>query len=79
MIMFHNSLLKEQEIYINNISKWLGKHRARWVWIRGDNIIFFKTYKEALETVQRKGFAKDPFFIEEVSDSFQLKLFPGLV
>jgi len=71
--------MKEQEIYAKNISKWLPNHKEHWVWINGEEVMFYERYGDAIEDAHRNGYTKGPVFIEEIIEGYQMRMFPGRV
>jgi len=72
-------LVTEQQVFVDNLTEWLPKREEQWVWINGQNINFYKTYEEAIESVHKEGNTQGPVFVEEIIKGYQLKLFPGRI
>lgn len=77
MTEFCGPLMYEQTVFVNNLHEWLHDHSERWVWISGKTVKFYNTYTEAINSAHKEGFIKEPIFIEEIVEGYQLKLFPG--
>lgn len=77
MTEFGGHLMYEQTIFVNNLPELLSDPSKWWVWISGKTVKFYNTYTEAIGSSHKEGFFKEPIFIEEVVEGYQLKLFPG--
>jgi len=71
--------MKEQYLFVSSLKNWLPEHSNEWVWINKDEVKFYNTYEEAIGNAHAKGYTKDPVFIEEIIEGYQMRMFPGRV